>query len=83
MMINEHYENLLKESDQKMMKKLEEIKKLKTQIEFLTLTCNEAGAKVMQLTTNLDRVKKENNDLYNKIAKLTETDLQKTRESGL
>ena len=32
---------------------------------------------------NLDKIKKENNDLYNKIAKLTEDPLQKARESGL
>ena len=32
---------------------------------------------------NLDKIKKENNDLYNKIADLTEDQLQKARESGL
>ena len=37
---------------------------------------------------NLDKIKKENNDLYNRIAKLTEAELaahgiQKARESGL
>jgi len=32
---------------------------------------------------NLDTIKKENNELYNKIAELTENPLQKARESGL
>ena len=32
---------------------------------------------------NLDKIKKENNDLYNRIAKLAEHDLTKARESGL
>jgi hypothetical protein len=32
---------------------------------------------------NLDKIKQENNDLYNRIAKLAEKDLQKARESGL
>jgi hypothetical protein len=32
---------------------------------------------------NLDKIKKENNDLYNRVAKLAEKDLQKARESGL
>jgi len=32
---------------------------------------------------NLDKIKKENNKLYNRIAKLTEDPLQKARESGL
>ena len=43
----------------------------------------DAKAKITELQSNLDRVKKENNDLYNRIAKLTELDLQKARESGL
>ena len=32
---------------------------------------------------NLDKIKQENNDLYNRIAKLTESPLQKARERGL
>ena len=39
--------------------------------------------KIKELQKELDRVKKENNDLYNRIAKLTEDPLQKARESGL
>jgi len=43
----------------------------------------DAKAKIKELQSNLDRIKKENNDLYNRIAKLTEDPLQKARESGL
>ena len=43
----------------------------------------DAKAKIKELQSNLDRIKKENNNLYNRIAKLTEKDLQKARESGL
>ena len=43
----------------------------------------DAKAKITELQSNLDRIKKENNDLYNRIAKLSERDLQKARESGL
>ena len=43
----------------------------------------DAKAKIKELQSNLDRIKKENNDLYNRIAKLSEKDLQKARESGL
>ena len=42
-----------------------------------------AQAKITELQSNLDRIKKENNDLYNRIAKLSERDLQKARESGM
>ena len=42
-----------------------------------------AKLKIEELQKELDRVKKENNDLYNRIAKLTEDPLQKARESGL
>jgi len=42
-----------------------------------------AKQKIEELQKELDRVKKENNDLYNKIAKLSESPLQKARESGL
>ena len=43
----------------------------------------DAKAKIKELQSNLDRIKKENNDLYNRIAQLSEQDLQKARESGL
>ena len=44
-----------------------------------------AKQKIQELQKELDRVKKENNELYNRIADLTEADsnLQKARESGL
>ena len=42
-----------------------------------------AKLKIEELQKELDRVKKENNDLYNRIAKLTADPLQKARESGL
>jgi len=43
----------------------------------------DAKERIKELQSNLDRIKKENNNLYNRIAKLTEHDLQKARESGL
>jgi len=45
----------------------------------------DAKAKIKELQSNLDRIKKENNDLYNRIADLTGADsnLEKARESGL
>ena len=43
----------------------------------------DAKEKIKELQSNLDRIKKENNDLYNRLAKLTESPLQKARESGL
>ena len=42
----------------------------------------DAKAKIKELQSNLDRIKKENNDLYNRIAKLTDP-VQKARESGM
>ena len=44
-----------------------------------------AKAKITELQSNLDRIKKENNDLYNRIAKLKDPALmvKKARESGL
>ena len=45
----------------------------------------DAKAKITELQSNLDKIKKENNDLYNRIADLTNADsnLEKARESGL
>ena len=48
-----------------------------------SLELKDAKEKIKELQSNLDRIKKENNDLYNRIAKLSERDLQKARESGL
>ena len=42
----------------------------------------DAKEKIKELQSNLDRIKKENNDLYNRIAKLTDP-IKKARESGL
>ena len=47
-----------------------------------------AKQKIEELQKELDRIKKENNDLYNRIAELKEAELaahgiQKARESGL
>ena len=42
-----------------------------------------AKQKIEELQDELDRIKKENNDLYNKVADLTGNRLQKARESGL
>jgi len=45
----------------------------------------DAKAKIKELQSNLDRIKKENNDLYNRIAELTDPakTIQKARESGM
>ena len=45
----------------------------------------DAKAKIKELQSNLDRINKENNNLYNRIAKLTDPEhtLKKARESGL
>ena len=42
----------------------------------------DAKEKITELQSNLDRIKKENNDLYNRIAELTDP-IKKARESGL
>jgi len=42
----------------------------------------DAKEKIKELQSNLDRIKKENNDLYNRISKLIDP-VQKARESGL
>ena len=44
-----------------------------------------AKQKIEELQKEINRIKKENNDLYNRIAKLTDPaiTIQKARESGL
>jgi len=42
----------------------------------------DAKEKIHELQSNLDKIKKENNDLYNRIANLSDP-VQKARESGL
>ena len=58
----EEIENVKKEADRLMMNKLAEIEALKTQLH----------TDRAEYQKELDRIKKENNDLYNKIADLTE-----------
>ena len=43
----------------------------------------DANKKIEEQQKEIDRIKKENNKLYNRIAALTDADLQKARESGL
>ena len=42
-----------------------------------------AKQKIEELQNSMDRLRKENSELYNRIAELTDYDLQKARESGL
>jgi hypothetical protein len=42
-----------------------------------------AKLKIEELQTSMDRLRKENSELYNRIADLTEDPLKKARESGL
>ena len=42
-----------------------------------------AKQKIEELQNSMDRLRKENSELYNRIADLTESPLQKARESGL
>ena len=42
-----------------------------------------AKLRIEELQTSMDRLRKENSELYNRIADLTESPLQKARESGL
>ena len=42
-----------------------------------------AKLKIEELQKSMDRLRKENSELYNRIADLTESPLQKARESGL
>ena len=58
----EEIENVKKEADRLMMNKLAEIEALKTQLH----------TDRAEYQKELDRIKRENNDLYNKIADLTE-----------
>ena len=57
-----------------------EMKSLRSEVEALKQQLHTDREEYQK---NLDKIKKENNDLYNKIADLTEDQLQKARESGL
>ena len=63
----------------------EEAQQIFTQHKDSSLELKDAKEKIKELQSNLDRIKKENNDLYNRIANLTDPDvkLKKARESGL
>jgi len=57
--------------------------KLHKQVEFLTLTTNEAGAKIIKLNEDVEAAKKEADKLMMEKIKYYEGELQKLRESGL
>jgi len=57
--------------------------KLLKQVEFLTLTTNEAGAKIIKLNEEVETAKKEADKLMMEKIKYYEGELQKLRESGL
>ncbi len=57
--------------------------KLHKQVEFLTLTTNEAGAKIIKLNEEVETAKKEADKLMMEKIKYYEGELQKLRESGL
>ena len=57
--------------------------KLLKQEEFLTLTTNEAGAKIIKLNEEDETAKKEADKLMMEKIKYYEGELQKLRESGL
>ncbi len=57
--------------------------KLHKQVEFLTLTTNEAGAKIIKLNEDVETAKKEADKLMMEKIKYYEGELQKLRESGL
>ena len=57
--------------------------KLLKQVEFLTLTTNEAGAKIIKLNEDVETAKKEADKLMMEKIKYYEGELQKLRESGL
>ena len=57
--------------------------KLLKQVEFLTLTTNEAGAKIIKLNEDVETAKKEADKLMMEKIKYYEGELQKLRVSGL
>jgi hypothetical protein len=57
--------------------------KLKKQIEFLTLMTNEAGAKIIKLTQDVEKAKKEADRLMMNKIRFYEEELNKLRKSGL
>ena len=62
-----------KEADRLMMNKLKEIEELKETLQVREDTLSQVLNENEELKNNVDRIKRENNDLYNRIADLTET----------
>tara|TARA_Y100000310_G_scaffold176754_1_gene176870 strand:- start:521 stop:934 length:414 start_codon:yes stop_codon:yes gene_type:complete len=66
-------EKVKKEADRLMMNKLKEIEELKETLQVREDTLGDVLNENENLKNNLNRTKKENNDLYNRIADLNET----------
>ena len=69
--------------EQQLLEKHTDTIKLQKQVEFLTLTTNEAGAKIIKLNEEVETAKKEADKLMMEKIKYYEGELQKLRESGL
>ena len=69
--------------EQQLLEKHTDTIKLQKQVEFLTLTTNEAGARIIQLNQDVETAKKEADKLMMEKIKYYEGELQKLRESGL
>jgi len=69
--------------EQESLEKTAENIKLRKQIEFLTLTTNEAGAKISKLTQDVEDAKKEADKLMINKIRFYEAELDKLRKSGL
>ena len=69
--------------EQEILEKTAENIKLRKQIEFLTLTTNEAGAKISKLTQDVEDAKKEADKLMINKIRFYEAELDKLRKSGL
>ena len=69
--------------EQQLLEKHTDTIKLQKQVEFLTLTTNEAGARIIKLNEDVETAKKEADKLMIEKIKYYEGELQKLRESGL
>jgi len=69
--------------EQQLLEKHTDTIKLQKQVEFLTLTTNEAGARIIKLNEEVETAKKEADKLMMEKIKYYEGELQKLRESGL
>ena len=67
----------------RLIKTLFELETTKKQIEFLTLMTNEAGAKIIKLTQDVEDAKKEADKLMMNKIRFYEEELNKLRKSGL